>query len=104
MVFFAQLARPRQATITLCVSAVLFVGAAYLASGRHVGDLHAGAPELRPEARFNRDITEITKRYNVTTDVLVVIVEAGSIGGINPCRSTDIVDAHSNFHWYLENI
>ena len=104
MGFFAQLARPRQATITLCVSAVLFVGAAYLASGRHVGDLHAGAPELRPEARFNRDITEITKRYNVTTDVLVVIVEAGSIGGINPCRSTDIVDAQSNFHWYLENI
>ena len=73
MVFFGKLARPRQAVITLVVSAFLFSGAAYLASERHVGDLHAGAPELRPEARYNRDITEITKRYNVTTDVLVVI-------------------------------
>ena len=104
MGFFARLAQPRQAVITLTISAGLFVGAAYLASERHVGDLHAGAPELRPEARFNQDITEITKRYNITTDVLVVIAEAGGTGGINPCRSTYVVEAQDNLHWYLENI
>ena len=104
MGFFGKLARPRQAVITLSISAVLFIGAAYLASERHVGDLHAGAPELRPEARFNRDITEITKRYNVTTDILVVIAEATASGGINPCRSTYTVEAQDNLHWYLENI
>ena len=104
MGFFAILAQPRQAVITLTVSAVLFVGAAYLASERHVGDLHAGAPELRPEARYNKDITEITKRYNVTTDVLVVIPEVGAALGINPCRSTYVVEAQDNLHWYLENI
>ena len=104
MVFFGKLARPRQAVITLVVSAFLFSGAAYLASERHVGDLHAGAPELRPEARYNRDITEITKRYNVTTDVLVVITEAGATGGINPCRSQYVIEAQDNLHWYLENL
>ena len=104
MGYFGKLARPREAMITLSVSAVLFVGAAYLASERHVGDLHAGAPELRPEARFNQDINEITKRYNVTTDVLVVITEALATGGLNPCRSTYVVDAQNNLHWYLENI
>ena len=104
MGFFARLAQPRQAVITLTISAGLFVGAAYLASERHVGDLHAGAPELRPEARFNQDITEITKRYNITTDVLVIIAEAGATGGINPCRSTYVVEAQDNLHWYLENI
>ena len=104
MGFFAKLARPKQAVITLCTSAVLFAGAAYLASDRHVGDLHAGAPELRPEARYNRDITEITKRYNVTTDILVVITEAGETFGINPCRSNYVIDAQNNLHWYLENI
>ena len=104
MGYFGKLARPREAVITLSVSAVLFVGAAYLASERHVGDLHAGAPELRPEARFNQDINEITKRYNVTTDVLVVITEALNTGGLNPCRSTYVVDAQNNLHWYLENI
>ncbi len=104
MGYFGKLARPREAIITLSVSAILFVGAAYLASERHVGDLHAGAPELRPEARFNRDITEITNRYNVTTDVLVVIVEAVSDGGVNPCRSTYTIEAQDNLHWYLENI
>ncbi len=104
MGFFGKLARPREAVITLSVSAVLFIGAAYLASERHVGDLHAGAPELRPEARFNQDIEEITKRYNVTTDVLVVITEAAFTGGVNPCRSTYVMDAQNNLHWYLENI
>ena len=104
MGFFGKLARPREAVITLSVSAVLFIGAAYLASERHVGDLHAGAPELRPEARFNQDINEITKRYNVTTDVLVVITEAAFTGGVNPCRSTYVMDAQNNLHWYLENI
>ena len=104
MGFFGKLARPRQAIITLSLSAVLFVGAAILASDRHVGDLHAGAPELRPDARFNKDINEITKRYNVTTDVLVVIAEVGATFGVNPCRSTEIVEAQDNIHWYLENI
>ena len=104
MGFFGKLARPREAVITLSVSAVLFIGAVYLASERHVGDLHAGAPELRPEARFNQDINEITKRYNVTTDVLVVITEAAFTGGVNPCRSTYVMDAQNNLHWYLENI
>ena len=104
MGFFGKLARPREAVITLSVSAVLFIGAVFLASERHVGDLHAGAPELRPEARFNQDINEITKRYNVTTDVLVVITEASFTGGVNPCRSTYVMDAQNNLHWYLENI
>tara|TARA_B100001057_G_scaffold457654_1_gene506164 strand:+ start:1544 stop:4222 length:2679 start_codon:yes stop_codon:yes gene_type:complete len=104
MGFFGKLARPKEAVVTLSISAVLFVGAAILASDRHVGDLHAGAPELRPEARFNRDINEITKRYNVTTDVLVVIAEVSGSFGVNPCRSTDIVEAQDNMHWYLENI
>ena len=104
MGFFGKLARPREAVITLSVSTVLFIGAVYLASERHVGDLHAGAPELRPEARFNQDINEITKRYNVTTDVLVVITEASFTGGVNPCRSTYVMDAQNNLHWYLENI
>ena len=75
MGFFGKLAKPRPAVITLSFSALLFAGATYLASERHVGDLHAGAPELRAEARYNQDITELTKRYNVTTDVLVVIAE-----------------------------
>ncbi len=105
MGFFGKLAKPRPAVITLSFSALLFAGATYLASERHVGDLHAGAPELRAEARYNQDITELTKRYNVTTDVLVVIAEVGAASvGINPCRSDDVMAAQDNLHWYLENI
>ena len=102
---FSHLAKPKPAIITLCLSAVLFCGALFLASDRHVGDLHDGAPELRPEARFNQDIREITKRYNVTTDVLVVIFESLTTSdGLPACRLIDMMNAQDNFHWYAENI
>ena len=102
---FGKLAKPRAAAITLTISAVLFAGAIFMASDRHVGDLHSGAPELRPEARYNQDIGEITKRYNVTTDVLVVIFESlAQSQGVPPCRSIDMMSAQDNFHWYAENI
>ena len=102
---FGQLAKPRAAVITLTVSAILFAGAIFMASDRHVGDLHAGAPELRPEARYNKDISEITNRYNVTTDVLVVIFESlATTLGLPACRTIDMMQAQDNFHWYAENI
>jgi len=31
----------------------------FLASDRHIGDLHAGAPELRPDAIYNKDMKDI---------------------------------------------
>ena len=57
---FAKLAKPKAAVITLVISSLIFIGCIYFAAERHVGDLHAGAPELRPDARYNQDINEIT--------------------------------------------
>ena len=101
---FAKLAHPKAAIITLMISAVIFIGCIYFAAERHVGDLHAGAPELRPDARYNQDINEITKRYNITSDVLVVIFESTETAGTPPCRSIDMMEVQDNFHWYAENI
>jgi len=38
-----------------------------------VGDLDPGAPELRPDSRYNRDIAYLTSHYSTSTDVFVVM-------------------------------
>lgn len=39
-----------------------------------VGDLDAGAPELRPDSRYNKDNAFITGNYGVSSDVFAVMV------------------------------
>lgn len=40
---------------------------------QEVGDLDPGAPELRPDSRYNRDIAYLTSHYSTSTDVFVVM-------------------------------
>ena len=100
MQLFGKMAEPKIAVITLAISSVLFVYATILASDRHIGDLHAGAPELRPDAIYNKDMKDITSRFNITSDVLIVILEVPELA----CRMYDVMSVQDNFHWYMENV
>ena len=100
MKFFGKMAEPRTAFITLGISSILFIYATILASDRHIGDLHAGAPELRPVAVYNQDMKDITSRFNITSDVLIVIMEVPELA----CRMYDVMSVQDNFHWYMENV
>ena len=100
MQFFGKMAEPRIAIITLSISSILFIYATILASDRHIGDLHAGAPELRPDAVYNQDMKDITSRFNITSDVLIVIMETPDLA----CRLYDVMSVQDNFHWYMENV
>jgi predicted RND superfamily exporter protein len=100
MQLFGKMAEPKIAVITLAISSVLFVYATILASDRHIGDLHAGAPELRPDAIYNKDMKDITSRFNITSDVLIVIMEVPELA----CRMYDVMSVQDNFHWYMENV
>lgn len=45
--------------------------------GEHVqfGDLNPGAPELRPDSRYNRDVAFVTANYGLSTDQFVVMLK-----------------------------
>ncbi|PKO28183.1 MAG: RND transporter [Betaproteobacteria bacterium HGW-Betaproteobacteria-18] len=45
-----------------------------------IGDLDAGAPELRPESRYNRDNAYITDHYGLSSDQFVVIMKTDDEG------------------------
>lgn len=71
----ARVAEPRNAVITVILTAAIFAMAVYGSSDRVVGTVQPGAPELRPEARFNRDALAIAGAYDLGLDWLTVVFE-----------------------------
>lgn len=69
------LVQKKHAAIVLALAAVL--AAVGLAASTHlrIGDVAAGAPELRPDSRYNRDNAFMTTHYATSSDVLVVMVK-----------------------------
>jgi uncharacterized protein len=72
----ARVAEPRNAYVVLAVTAVVFVLAAWQSRDRVIGTLQPGAPELRADARFNRDAVSIASNYDIGLDWLTVVFES----------------------------
>lgn len=60
---------------TIVLSAMLFAGGLFVAQDLKIGDLDNGAPELRPESRYNQDNAFITANYNLSNDQFAVIIK-----------------------------
>lgn len=84
----ARVSEPRNATIVLLVVAGVFATAVWESRDRVVGTLQPGAPELRPDARFNRDAVSIAGSFDVGLDWLTVVVEAPPDSCGNPAVGT----------------
>ena len=65
-----------------------------------IGDLHAGIPELREDARYNVDSRVISEKFSIGVDKLSVIVEAQE----NACVDYDVMMEMDRFAWYLQNL
>ncbi len=67
-------AKPPYAPATIVAALVLFVVGFYGGQDLRIGDLDPGAPELRPDSRYNLDNAFLTENYSTSTDVFVVMV------------------------------
>jgi hypothetical protein len=95
-----KIAEPRNARIAVVGFSVLFVVAVWQSLGRHVGDLHPGAPELRPESTYNRDAMTIAKKFSLGLDVLTVIVETPP----EACIDFEAMQYLNEFSWHMRNV
>jgi len=73
--FLERFTEPRWATGALLATAALVAAALALGRDLQVGDLHAGAPELRPSSRYNRDVAYLSAHYDVSSDLFAVVVK-----------------------------
>ncbi|WP_218939135.1 MULTISPECIES: efflux RND transporter permease subunit [Pseudomonas] len=78
--FFASFTQRGRASIAVAVAAAVTVGGVLVGSHVKIGDLDAGAPELRSDSRYNRDIAYLTGHYALSSDLFVVMMKTAEGG------------------------
>lgn len=83
------------------VAALLLGVFGFIASADlQIGDLDKGAPELRPDSRYNQDNAYVTDNYATSADVLVVMVETPEQG----CVAYEALEAVDRLEWQMRNV
>jgi hypothetical protein len=96
----ARFVERRPAALAVAASAVL-LAAGYAASLHlKIGDLDAGAPELRGDSRYNRDNAYITGHYTLSSDTFAVMVKTGKEGCL---KYATLVEA-DRLAWALQQV
>ncbi len=73
--FFGNFVQRGRATAAIVIAIVLGGLGLYFSQDLRIGDLDPGAPELRPDSRYNIDNAFLTRNFSTGTDVFVVMVE-----------------------------
>ncbi|RQP23702.1 efflux RND transporter permease subunit [Piscinibacter terrae] len=93
-------AEPGKAKLAALAALVLLGIGLLLARDLKIGDLDPGAPELRRESRYNRDVAFMTSHYSTSADVFVVMVTTP----VGECGAYPVAAAVDRFQWEMENV
>ncbi len=96
----AAVARPRNAWIVTVLTVGLLGVSMYEGRDRVIGSVAPGAPELRADARFNRDALSIATSYDIGLDWLTVVFEAAP----ESCENVAIGAYQDDFSWAMQDV
>ncbi|MDH4581651.1 RND family transporter [Pseudomonas sp. BN415] len=65
-----------------------------------IGDLDAGAPELRPDSRYNQDDAFMTRSFGASSDLFAIMVRTPD----NACARYDILRKVDELDWQLRSL
>ncbi|MDM4765042.1 MMPL family transporter [Pelomonas sp. SE-A7] len=88
------------AAATVIVSLALGVAGFVVSQRLQIGDLDPGAPELRPNSRYNQDNAYVTSHYALSSDVFAVIVKTPAEG----CLKYETLDTVDQLAWELQQL
>ena len=97
---FKSFAKPPLAKIAIAVGTICLVLGLYFSQAMKIGDLDAGAPELRPDSRYNLDNAYIVDNYSTSTDLFVIMVKTG----VEQCAQYETLAWVDQFQWQLRNV
>jgi predicted RND superfamily exporter protein len=98
--WFTKCCDQRVAVGIVLLTALLFILGSMQAQNLKIGDLHAGAPALHENSRYNQDTFLITDKYEITVDYISILVE----GAPASCTSHDIMNRIDEFQWRMQNV
>ena len=90
----------RWALAAIGAAAVLAFAGAWVARDLQIGDLDAGAPELRAQSRYNLDNAYLTSHYATSSDVLTVMVRTPPQGAMRH----EVLDLVDELEWQLRQL
>jgi predicted RND superfamily exporter protein len=93
-------AQRRWAVAAIVLSAVMAVAGFAISTRLQVGDLDAGASELRPRSRYNLDNAYITGHYALSSDQFAVIVKTKPEG----CLEYPTLVEADRLGWVLQKV
>ena len=98
--FLAKIALPRNAFIFIGFCVVLGIIGFVQGSKRQIGDVHAGAGELRPDSRYNSDSRFIAENFGLGLNVLTIIAETPKAA----CIDYGVMDFLDRLAWEMQNV
>ena len=84
----------------IALSVLLAIGGSYISRDLKIGDLDPGAPELRPNSRYNKDNAFVTANFGLSSDVFAVMVKTPP----DKCRMTDTLVETDRLGWALMQV
>ncbi|HET9025086.1 MAG TPA: MMPL family transporter, partial [Burkholderiaceae bacterium] len=90
----------RWAVGAIAIAAALTVGGFVVSTHLKIGDLDPGAPELRPDSRYNRDNAYVTANYSLSSDQFAVIVKTEKEG----CLKYQTLVEADRLAWSLQQV
>lgn len=96
---FSAFASSKVAPISIALAVAASAFGLWYGQNLQIGDLDQGAPELRPDSRYNLDNDFIIKNYSTSSDVLVVMVKTAS----ESCSTYPVMQAMDDLTWQMEN-
>lgn len=98
--FLLSFTKPGPAAAAIAVSVVLAVVGLYVAMDLKIGDLDKGAPELRADSTYNKDVAFMTENYSVSTDVFAIIIKTAPDG----CIDLEGLNLANELEWQLRQV
>jgi hypothetical protein len=99
--FFNHFADRRSwAAAAILVALALGIAGHVVSKRLQIGDLDPGAPELRPNSRYNVDNAYITSHFSLSSDVFAVIVKTP----VEHCMNYATLQQADNLAWHLQQL
>jgi uncharacterized protein len=92
--------RPPWAGWAVGVAALLLLVGVLVSQHLAIGDLDPGAPELRADSRYNRDVAYVNQAYGASSDVLAVMVKTPE----GQCSRLDTLERVDALEWELNQL
>jgi predicted RND superfamily exporter protein len=96
----SRVAEPKFAVVAVAVGVAIFAYGWNARGGLRIGDIDPGAPELRADSRYNKDVAFLTSHYSTSPDVFVVMAQAKA----GECGAYPVAAAVERLQSELENV